>query len=353
MARFFLFIALLFTASAAQAAVVLEYHHVSDTAPKSTRISPEKFNQQMDYLAQHNFHIVPLVDLAERLRKGETLPDKTVAITFDDSYASVYQSAYPLLKKRGWPFTFFVNTEAVGSSPIFVSWEQLREMAKNGVTIANHTQYHHHLPRLNKTETRQQWRDRTRAEIENAQKTIAKEIGRAEKIFAYPFGEYDGEVQKILKDLDYIAFGQQSGPLGSQVDLQSVPRFAFGGSFTELDDFVMKVNTLPMPVGKVEFYADKHRPMASLIVKQGDRPYLVLGLGDKKLLNTINCYATGQGKIHTQVIDDKLWVQARQPLAEGRTRYNCTAASGEKNRFYWYTQQWLATDKRGEWTYKD
>lgn len=353
MVRFSLAVLLLLATHLVQAAVVLEYHHVSDTGPKSTRISPERFEQQMDYLEQQNFHIVPLVELAERLRKSGTLPDKTVAITFDDSYASVYQSAYPLLKKRGWPFTFFVNTAAVGTSSLFVSWQQLREMASNGVSIANHTQHHQHLPRRQKGESFAQWRERIRVEIDTAQKTIVREIGHADKIFAYPFGEYDSQVQKILKDLDYIAFGQQSGPLGSQVDLQSVPRFPFGGSFVELDDFVMKVNSLPMPISKVEFYAEKHRALDNLIVTQGDRPYLVLSLSDKKLLNKINCYATGQGATYTQIIDDKLWVQAKQPLAEGRTRYNCTSASSEKNRFYWYTQQWLARDRQGEWTYKD
>ena len=337
----------------ARAAVVLEYHHISNSAPKSTRISPEKFDQQMDYLASQNFHVVPLIELAEKLRKGESLPDKTVAITFDDSYASVYESAYPLLKKRGWPFTFFVNTDAVSTSSLFVTWDQLREMSKNGVTIANHTQYHNHMPRLNKGETRDQWRERTRIEIETAQQKIEKEIGSVEKIFAYPFGEYDVEVQHILKKLDYIAFGQQSGPLGSQTDPQSVPRFPFGGMFTEFDDFVMKINTLPMPISRLEFYADKQHVMDNLIVKQGDNPYLVLTVSDKNLLTKIHCFATGQGAIYGEIINDQLWVRAKQPLIQGRTRYNCTAPRTEKKRFYWYTQQWLATDEKGAWTYDD
>jgi poly-beta-1,6-N-acetyl-D-glucosamine N-deacetylase len=252
-----LFFIILLAGLPALGAVVLEYHHISDKAPKSTSISPAKFNAQMDYLANNHFNIVSVATLAEKLRKGETLPDKTVAISFDDSYATVYHAAYPLLKKRGWPFTFFVNTAAVSTSNLFVTWDQLREMSHNGATIANHTMYHNHLPRLKNNETRSQWRDRTKAEIEQAQKAITKEIGSAPKIFAYPFGEYDIEVQKILKELDFVAFGQQSGPLMSNADLQSVPRFPFGGSFTDLDDFTMKVNTLPMSINHIQFFADK------------------------------------------------------------------------------------------------
>jgi peptidoglycan/xylan/chitin deacetylase (PgdA/CDA1 family) len=337
----------------AQAAVVILYHHVSDSTPKSTSISPAQFEAQMDYLEHNNFTIVPLLELTEKLRKGERLPDKTVAISFDDSYVSVYDSAYPRLKKRGWPFTFFVNTDSVNTSKLFVTWEQLREMSKHGVTIANHTSKHNHLPRRENNETVKQWRARIAAEITNAQLKIEQEIGYAPKILAYPFGEYDADVQQMAKKLGYIAFGQQSGALYTKGDLQSVPRFPFGGGFTDLDDFMMKVNTLPLPTTSVDFYSDKKTRQDSATVKAGAKPWLVLELEDVNLLKKINCFATGQGAITIDVVDNKLWAQASQPLSPGRTRYNCTAHTGEKGRFFWYTQQWLVTDKQGEWTYKD
>ena len=34
---------------------------------------------------------------------GTPLPDKTAAITFDDGYISIYDTAWPLLKAKGWP----------------------------------------------------------------------------------------------------------------------------------------------------------------------------------------------------------------------------------------------------------
>ncbi|MGV8838301.1 polysaccharide deacetylase family protein [Cellvibrio sp.] len=343
----------LLLAHSSRAAVVILYHHVSDTTPKSTSISPAHFEAQMDYLEKNNFKIVPLLELTEKLRKGEILPDKTVAISFDDSYVSVYDSAFPRLKKRGWPFTFFVNTDSVGTGKVFVTWDQLREMSKHGVTIANHTTRHNHLPRREKNETLKQWRTRIAVEISSAKQKIEQEIGKAPNILAYPFGEYDVDVQQIAKKLGYIAFGQQSGALYEKGDLQSVPRFPFGGSFTELDDFIMKVNTRPMPIKTVNFYSDKKTQQENLIVKADAKPWLVLELDDLGLLKKINCFATGQGAITTEIIDNKLWVQAKQPLKSGRTRYNCTAYAGEKGRFFWYTQQWLATDKNGEWSYSD
>jgi biofilm PGA synthesis lipoprotein PgaB len=351
--RLFLTLIMLTGALSAHSAVVILYHHVSDSTPKSTSISPAAFEAQMDYLEQNNFAVVPLLDLVEKLRKGEALPDKIVAITFDDSYVSVYESAYPRLKKRGWPFTFFVNTDAVSTGKVFVTWDQLREMANNGVTIANHSTKHTHLPRRANSETESQWRARITEEINNAQQKIKKEIGKAPLILAYPFGEYDVETQTIAKKLGHIAFGQQSGALYTEGDLQAVPRFPFGGSFAELDDFIMKVNAKPLPVKKVEFYAGKTKALDNLIVREGEKPWLVLTLDDPALLKKVNCFATGQGAIPVEVIDNKLWAQAKNALSPGRTRYNCTAYTGEKGRFYWYTQQWLVTDKNGGWTYKD
>ena len=337
----------------AQAAKVLIYHHVSTTMPASTSISPERFVAQMDYLANNNYEVVPLTVLTEKLKESETLPDKTIAITFDDSYADVYTAAYPILKKRGWPFTFFVNTNAVGSGKLFVTWDQLREMSKNNVIIANHTIEHNHLVRLEKNESQAQWRERIVNDITTAQKKIETEIGSAPKIFAYPFGEYDVDVKNILKKLDYVAFTQQAGVLSLETDLQTLPRFPFGGSYTELNDFIEKINTLPLPVKQVEFYKDREEKLEDMRVKAGDKPYLVLTLSDNSLLKKINCFSSNEGAINTQIIGGKLWVQSKQAFPEGRTKFNCTAASDQRGRYYWYTQLWLVTDKNGNWNYHD
>ena len=344
---------LLFSPLVAEAAKVLIYHHVSNSMPVSTSISPEHFIAQMDYLANNDYKIVPLTELAEKLKKGEALPDKAIAITFDDSYADVYAAAYPILKKRGWPFTFFVNTKAVGSGKLFVTWDQLREMSKNNVTIANHTIDHSHLVRLEKDETQAQWRVRIATEITTAQRKIETEIGNAPKIFAYPFGEYDKELKQILKKMDYLAFTQQAGVLSNETDLQILPRFPFGGSYTALKDFIEKINTLPLPVRQVEFYANKKDKLTDMRVKAGDKPYLVLTLSDPSLLNKVNCFSSNEGAIKTEIIADKLWVQSKQVFPEGRTKFNCTAASNQRGRFYWYSQLWLVTDKNGNWNYRD
>ncbi len=353
MRKLFIALCVMLLAQVAQAATVLIYHHVSEAMPASTSISPADFIAQMDYLEKNHFSIVPLETLAEKIKKGESLPDKTVAITFDDSYKTVYESAYPILKKRGWPFTFFVNTDAVSTGKLFVTWDQLREMSNNGVTIANHTTKHNHIVRLNDQEALSQWQLRIADEITRAQERIEREIGRAPKIFAYPFGEYNEHVKQLLKKMGYVAFTQQAGVLRAGADLQLLPRFPFGGSFTKLEGFIEKINTLSLPLKNVEFYADKHHKLDDMVVKVGDKPYLVLTLDDPSLLSKVNCFSSNEGAIKTDVIDGKLWVQAKQGFPTGRTKFNCTAPSQQRGRYYWFTQLWLVTDKNGRWTYQD
>ncbi len=339
-----------------QAAVVLQYHHVSDATPASTSVTPERFKAHMDYLDAKGFRVVPVMALIEKLKKGEPLPDKTVAITFDDAYDNVYTTAYPLLKARNWPFTVFVNTDPHDQKKSgFATWAQLREMAESGASIANHSTAHNHLLRLKEGETRAQWRKRISAEILDAEARIKAETGQSHRLLAYPYGEYDKALQVLVESLGFVAFGQQSGPLREGDDLRALPRFPFGGSYGEAEDFATKVNTRPMPIAELAFYADmqKKQALADLVLPPAQRPVLALQLSEEKVAARVNCFASGQGAIDVKRQGTELLVRANQPLRPGRGRYNCTAATGEPGRFYWFTQQWLTTGEQGRWLHND
>lgn len=339
-----------------RAAVVLQYHHVSDTTPPSTSVTPERFKAHMNYLEEKGFQIVPVMTLVEKLQKGQSLPDKTVAITFDDAYDDVYLNAFPLLKARNWPFTIFVNTDPHDQKKSgFASWQALREMAAAGATIANHSTAHNHLLRLTEGETRAQWRERITGEILKAEERIKAETGQSHKLLAYPYGEYDKPLQQLVKSLGFVAFGQQSGPLREDDDLQALPRFPFGGNYGDAEDFATKVNTLPMPIAQLAFYRDmaKKDAQPDLVLPPAQRPVLALQLNDERIAARVNCFASGQGAIEVKRDGKELLVRANQPLRAGRARYNCTASSGESGRFYWYTQQWLTTGDKGQWLHND
>ena len=101
-----------FPVSASNQVVILQYHHVDYGTPAATSITPELFDQHIQYLQQHDYVVVSLEDAITALRTGKSLPDRAVAITVDDGYRSVYTEIYPRLKHLHWPFTVFVNPAA-------------------------------------------------------------------------------------------------------------------------------------------------------------------------------------------------------------------------------------------------
>ena len=60
----------------AHSAVILQYHHVSETLPAVTSVSAETFTEHLNYLKQHDFNVVPLNELLSALQQGQSLQIK-------------------------------------------------------------------------------------------------------------------------------------------------------------------------------------------------------------------------------------------------------------------------------------
>ena len=328
-------------------AVVLIYHHVDAETPASTSVTPELFGEHLDYLVEGGYRAWPLAVLVDSLRSGAPVPDRTVAVTFDDGYRSVYTQAYPRLRELGWPFTVFVCPAAIDQrqGPV-LTWDQMREMAAAGATVANHGLYHNHLQRRAAGESDEAWRQRTRGELLEAQRRIAKEMGEAPALFAYPYGEYDPDLQELIGDLGWAAFGQQSGPVGHGSDFTLLPRFPMGGPYASMETFGDKVASLPLPVVTAE-PADPGIPEAGEALARQPGLRLTLAPGDYRS-GQLAAFAGGQGKAELEWVDKEagiLNVRARKPLAPGRSRYNITAPDTDGRRYYWYSHTWIVGQK--------
>ena len=324
-------------------AVVLIYHHVDVGTPASTSLSPELFGEHLDYLAENGYRVLPLAALVDSLRVGGAIPDRTVALTFDDGYMSVYTEAFPRLRELGWPFTVFVCPDAVDHrrGPV-LTWDQLREMAAAGATVANHGKFHEHLQRRGDGESDIVWRRRIREDLLDAQRRITEEMGSAPDLFAYPYGECDGDLKGLIRDLGWAAFGQQSGPMGESSDFALLPRFPMAGPFAAMETFAEKVSSLPLPVENVD-PAEAELPLegGSEVRKPGLR--ITLGPGDYRS-GQLAAFASGQGSAELIWVDQEagiLEVRARRALPAGRSRYNITAPAKDGRRYYWYSHTWI------------
>ena len=336
-------------AGAADNAVILMYHHVDESTPPSTSVTPQQFEAHLDYLDHEGYQIRPLLDVLTALRNGEPIAEKTVVMTFDDGYASVLETAMPLLRDRGWPFTVFVTTNyASGNHTGYLDWDQLRELTANGATIGNHTHSHAHLVRRREGESENDWRQRILAEIDGAAIRLTEELGDAAvPVLAYPFGEYDSAIKTIVGDLGLFALGQHSGAAGSESDFLALPRFPMASGYDDLDDFAERVRSRTLPIRLVG--TERH-----VISASESQPSLRMRLlpGDYRA-DSLACYATAQGAMEIEWIGDgteEVVVRPLQSLHPGRSKYNCTAASAsETGIYYWFSYLWMMKNSDGSW----
>jgi peptidoglycan/xylan/chitin deacetylase (PgdA/CDA1 family) len=111
-------------AEATAQGVILLYHRVADLGsdPWGLAVTPQHFAEQLVALRECG-RVVGLRQLAAALVDG-TVPDRSIAIAFDDGYADNLHAAKPLLERHDIPATVFVTTGSIGSTREFW-WDEL------------------------------------------------------------------------------------------------------------------------------------------------------------------------------------------------------------------------------------
>ncbi|MGJ8691733.1 MAG: polysaccharide deacetylase family protein [Thalassotalea sp.] len=329
-----------------QAAVILQYHHVSDTTPTSTSISPKQFNKHLQYLADNDFTVVALSTLIEAIKNKQALNDKTVAITFDDAYLNILTNAKPLLDKFNYPFTIFINPASADRySDSFLSWQQLKELADDNVIIANHNFEHDSLARIPEGLTEKAWLKKQGDLILAAEQVIKEKTGKSWRYFAYPYGEYSKANQDWLTANNFIAFGQQSGAVGFDTDLSNIPRFPAAQPYDKLTSLVDKLHSLPFSI-KVS------GPAAGDLFKYGELTGATFVLGNNNINNhQVSCYVSNLGRQELTWLDEKTFaIKFSKTLPSGRVKINCTAPNREDaSRYHWFSKVWMVLEENGQW----
>lgn len=308
-------------------ASILMYHRFGENTVPSTNIRLEQFDAHIAELKSGPYHVMGLPEVVAKLRKGEPLPDRAVAVTADDAYISAFTEGWPRLKKAGIPFTLFVATEPVTSKlKGYLSWDQIRQMKAEGVTIGAHSHRHPSLPALGP--------DKAREDLETSMALFEKELGEKPSLFAYPFGEWDAPMLKLVKQIGYsVAFGQHSGVAHSQHDMYWLPRFPMNEAFGSVERLRQVLNALPLPVTDIE--------PADVLVKLGQSvnpPILRFTVAPGiERLNQMVCY-TGEGKqLQTRLIAERRYeMHAPEALKPPRDRISCSVPSGQQGRFRWF-----------------
>jgi peptidoglycan/xylan/chitin deacetylase (PgdA/CDA1 family) len=182
---------------------VLAYHKFSKSVSDRMTVREDVFEEQMAFLKRNGYRVIPLDDLFDFLDRKRPIPKKSVVITFDDGWRSMYEIAYPILKKYGFPATLFVYTDLIHPSNATLDWGKIREMARNGIDVQCHSKTHRSLGKLEGEETLQAYFEAVKAELIESAKIIKKQLNKDVKYLAYPFGDTNSLVIAMLDKLGF------------------------------------------------------------------------------------------------------------------------------------------------------
>lgn len=121
-----------------------------------------------------------------------------VTFSFDDSWASQYANALPILQSAGIKGTFYLTTEPVlGGWSGYMTPTQIVDIGNKGHEIAGHTVTHPHLPALSSSQIT--------SEIVNSKTYLQNLTGKSVTTFAYPYGEFNATAKSLVQTSGYTS----------------------------------------------------------------------------------------------------------------------------------------------------
>lgn len=179
---------------------ILIYHTVRPYKATDTRFikeyvcTPENFEIELSYLRSKGFNPITFADLESYFSKNTTLPSNPLIISFDDGWQSQYQYALPILEKYSMRATFFVYTNVIGTK-YYMTWEEIAALRDAGMEIGSHSLSHPVLTHINNPEK----------EIFGSKKVLEDHLKIAITTFAYPFGQYNAKIVRLVKAAGYLS----------------------------------------------------------------------------------------------------------------------------------------------------
>lgn len=218
---------------------ILLYHYIggnpdeNDKARDALSVPPDKFDEQLGYLAKNGYNLITLDTMIAGLNGVVTLPSKPVIITFDDGYIDLYINAFNILRKYGFHAIAFIPTDLIGTK-YYANWDQLSEMQTSGLlSFQSHSVSHANLPSLSKEQLIQ--------ELIESKKTLESKFGIPVNFIAYPYGTSNTSVWAAAQKAGYVgALGTWFSTTQNQGTIYNMPRIKVSGSW-DINQFASKL----------------------------------------------------------------------------------------------------------------
>ena len=208
-------------------ALVLTYHAVEE-GPPPLCVPPTLFERHLDCIAASGVRAVTISALAEAIRSGEPLGG-LVAITFDDGFASVTETAWPLLAERGLTATIFCVADYLGRESDWptqpataprrrlATRDELAEIADAGAELGAHGLSHSPLDTDDA--------HRLERELVESKHRLESAFGWPFRTLAWPYGVHSEGARRTARGAGYrAACAATPGLVRPGEDLFALPR---------------------------------------------------------------------------------------------------------------------------------
>lgn len=213
---------------------VLGYHDFSKTKKATEMLLPtDKFRKQMQAIRDLGLNVISMEEFAAWKRGENTITDKSVLITIDDGWKSVYTDAYPILREFGYPFTVFLYTNYVDGGASALTTAMIKEMQQNGCTIGSHSVSHPYPAEVKAERAKgpETFASYLRKEMDGSRKILESKFGKKITTYAYPGGFHTGEMLPVATESGYeLLFTVLPGKTTSSTSNFTIPRYIILGT---------------------------------------------------------------------------------------------------------------------------
>ncbi len=183
--------------------VALTFHDVVDEQTNGLahsdafyRMTVGELESLLAQLRKRSFQTISSREFRGWQQGTGTLPERAVALTFDDGHASHFEFVAPLLVRYRFTGTFFVTTKHIGQ-PGYMTWEQLRTLVFLGMEIGSHGATHRPLTTLTPSEQVQ--------ELVESRQALMQQLGAPVQAVAAPGGFWNRTVAAAAAQAGYEA----------------------------------------------------------------------------------------------------------------------------------------------------
>ena len=236
--------------------IFLCYHGVtqrptrSPEDPKGLHVNARRFAKQLDFLCGR-YRVIPLGEYIKAQRQGDSLPEYSVVLTFDDGFRNFLTVAAPLLAARQMPVTVFLITDKAGEKSDeqrtlswtseddqrYLSWEDARMLKRTqAIEFGSHTCSHSGLLTLSPAESRR--------ELQHSYNDLVNQLTVETPALSYPKGQYSRLLADAAREAGYAcAVTTDRGPNELHHDLFTLGRTLIGDDDDEAS-FAVRVSGL-------------------------------------------------------------------------------------------------------------